>query len=122
MSTIDRALERVQDLYIAQMKLLDLLESDLSSPDVRKEVRSHMKQFETLLARADWRYMGGMDVWETLQALPTEMMKRLRTSSVSVQKSRMGTKKTKPAKAQKSQTKTRKLNKAPRFAKGKKKK
>ncbi len=78
----DRALENVQNLYVMQFQLLDLLDSDLRDPKVRKEVRSQMKQFETLLSKADWRYMGGLDVWETLKSLPLEMTKKLRESPV----------------------------------------
>ncbi len=84
MNKADRALENVQNLYGMQWKLLELLESDLRNPDLRKEVKKTMKEFESLLNKADWRYMGGMDVWETLQSLPKEMAKKLRESSVSV--------------------------------------
>ncbi len=80
----DRALENVQNLYLMQFQLLDLLESDLRNPDVRKQVRNQMKQFEQLLNKADWRYMGGIDVWETLKALPDEMAKKLRESAATV--------------------------------------
>lgn len=80
----DRALENVQNLYLMQFQLLDLLESDLRNPDVRKQVRAQMKQFEQLLSKADWRYMGGIDVWETLKALPDEMAKKLRESAATV--------------------------------------
>ena len=80
----DRALENVQNLYLMQFRLLDLLESDLRNPVTRKEVRAQMKEFEGLLKKADWRYMGGIDVWETLKALPLEMSKKLRESAVPV--------------------------------------
>lgn len=118
MSKADLALERVQNLYVMQMKLLDLLESDLSDPVVRKEVRANMKQFEQLLSRADWRYMGGLDVWETLQSLPKEMMQKLKTSSMPAK--RVLGKKTKPAK--KAVVKVRRVNKAGRFGKAAKRK
>lgn len=80
----DRALENVQNLYLVQFQLLDLLESDLRDPQVRKEVRAQMKKFEELLSKADWRYMGGQDVWETLKALPDEMSRKLRENAVNV--------------------------------------
>jgi hypothetical protein len=82
----DRALENVQNLYAMQFQLLGLLESDLRDPEVRKEVRTQMKQFEELLARADWRYMGGQDVWETLKSLPEEMARKLKESAVATAK------------------------------------
>lgn len=82
-TTTDRALERVQNLYVMQLELLDLLERDLRDPDVRKQVRKTMKDFEVLLSKADWRYMGGEDVWEALKNLPMEMSKKLRESGSS---------------------------------------
>jgi len=116
MNKADRALENVHNLYVVQFQLLDLLESDLRDPDTRKQVRKTMKEFESLLSSADWRYMGGMDVWETLKSLPLEMGRKLRESSVSTAGSRMGTRKVIKAKV----TKTiRKLEKAGRFSKKK---
>jgi len=101
-TSVDRALERVQNLYVMQLELLDLLEKDLGDPVVRKAVRSRMKEFESLLARADWRYMGGMDVWETLKSIPSELAKKLKTSATSPS-ARRKVKQSRPARA----TKTR---------------
>ena len=117
MTNVDRALEKVQTLYLMQFQLLDLLDRDLSDPEIRKEVRSQMKEFETLLAKADWRYMGGMDVWETLQNLPSEMSQKLKQSAVSVARSKGG--KTK-AKVEKVKVKTASVNERARFEKKKK--
>jgi hypothetical protein len=78
----DRALENVHNLYLMQFQLLDLLESDLRNPTLRKQVRTQMKQFEELLTKADWRYMGGLDVWEELQKIPEEMSRKLRESAM----------------------------------------
>jgi hypothetical protein len=78
-------------------KLLDLLDSDLKDPAIRKEVKTSMKEFTQLLSKADWRYMGGEDVWEALKSLPQEMNKRLRASTVSV--SRMKTSAKRPMRA-----------------------
>ncbi len=91
MSRADNALARVQNLYVMQSKLLHLLESDLdlSNPDVRREVRGSMKEFEELLSKADWRYMGGMDVWETLKNLPAEMSQKLKASATTLPKRRL---------------------------------
>ncbi len=80
MNKADRAIENIHNLYAMQFQLLDLLESDLRDLEMRKQVRKAMKEFESLLALADHRYMGGMDVWESLQSLPVAMTQRLRES------------------------------------------
>lgn len=74
----DRALECVQNLYAMQVKLLDLLQGDLSDDKVRRDVRAAMREFEVLLQKADWRYMGGEDVLESLKMLPVEVGQALK--------------------------------------------
>lgn len=116
----DRALEKVQTLYVMQIQLLDLLDRDLSDPVVRKEVKSHMKQFQTLLAQADWRYMGGEDVWEALKSLPQEMARKLKESSLSTTRTKKPVKKA--VKVIKAKSPMRSMQKTKRFAKTKKRK
>ena len=76
----DLALQHVHNLYLMQFKMLDLLERDLQTPEARKEARENMKEFQTLLQMADWRYMGGEDVLQSLQTIPTEMEQKLKES------------------------------------------
>ena len=76
----DLALQHVHNLYLMQFKMLDLLERDLQTPEARKEAREKMKEFQSLLSQADWRYMGGEDVLQSLQAIPTEMEMKLKES------------------------------------------
>ncbi len=83
-------LEHVQNLYVMQWKMLDLLGRDLRSPEHRDEARRQMKEFKQLLSQADSRYMGGLDVWETLLNLPDEVSKKLKESHVSVASARKG--------------------------------
>ena len=78
MSKADTALEHVQNLYLMQLKILDLLEQDLNSPEARREARAQVKEFQNLLRLADWRYMGGEDVLESLKTLPVELEQKLR--------------------------------------------
>ncbi len=80
----DAALAHVHNLYLMQWKMLDLLQQDLATPEARKEARENMKEFQDLLRKADWRYMGGEDVLEALKSLPSEMEMKLKTSRVSV--------------------------------------
>ncbi|TSC57504.1 MAG: hypothetical protein Greene041619_1130 [Candidatus Peregrinibacteria bacterium Greene0416_19] len=82
MSKSDSALETVHTLYVMQTELIDLLErSDLQDPDARRQARKQMKEFQELLDRADRRYMGGEDVWDSLVRLPQEIAKKIRVSS-----------------------------------------
>ncbi|MDO8649648.1 MAG: hypothetical protein Q7R81_07795 [Candidatus Peregrinibacteria bacterium] len=74
-----QALEVVQDLYSLQQKLWSMLDSDLSDPKVRKEARAQVKAFEQLLRAADWRFMGGMDVYESLEKVPGEVIVHLKS-------------------------------------------
>lgn len=83
MTKTELALETVQQLYLLQMQLFNVLDMDLSDPNLRKEAKKQTKEFETLLKDADWRYMGGMDVYEELQKLPQEVNAKLKSSPVS---------------------------------------
>ncbi len=83
-SSVDRALERVQDLYTVQTRLIKLLESDLSDPVIRKQTHASLREFQALLNRVDQRYMGGEEVWASLMSLPSDVMSLLRHSPVSV--------------------------------------
>jgi hypothetical protein len=81
MNSYDQALERVHNLYLLQTKLIDSLDGNLGDPDVRKEVRENIKQFEQLLRKADWRFMGGEDVLETLRQIPGTVNQRIRENT-----------------------------------------
>ena len=83
-SKADAALQHVQNLYLMQFKMLDMLQHDLTTPQARREARASMKEFKLLLRKADWRYMGGEDVLESLKSLPTEIEQKLKTSTASV--------------------------------------
>lgn len=74
----DAALERVQNLYLMQLKILDLLDRELNTPKARKEARANIHEFQQLLHVADWRYMGGEDVLEALKTLSAELKKKLK--------------------------------------------
>jgi uncharacterized protein YggL (DUF469 family) len=92
MNKYDAALDRVHTLYLLQTKLISSLDSDLRNPQLRKEVRTSVKEFQTLLAQVDWRFMGGTDVLDSLRQLPGEVTQKLKESPVALMK-RAGTKK-----------------------------
>ncbi len=104
-------LEHVQNLYVMQWKMLDLLERDLRTPQHRAEARKQMKEFKQMLSKADFRYMGGLDVWEALQSLPEEMSKKLRQSSVSVARMKKGKAKNKATRERVKKVQARKTKK-----------
>lgn len=79
-SKSDLGLQRVQDLYAMHMELVRALSADLSNPDVRKEIQKRMREFGSLLAKVDYRYMGGEDVLEAMREFPREVRDLLRYS------------------------------------------
>ena len=82
MTKYEQGLVTVQELYVLQMQLFNVLDADLSDPNHRKKAKEQTRAFETLLKDADWRYMGGMDVYEELQRLPVEVQTKLKQSPV----------------------------------------
>ncbi len=81
----DKSLERIHSLYLMQGSLISLLgRGNFRDPGVRKEARENVKEFLSLLRKADARYMGGEDVVESLKTLPKEIEAKLKTSPVSV--------------------------------------
>lgn len=77
MSKADLALEHIHNLYGMQLKMLDMLDKKLNTPQARKEARASIKEFQKLLRLADARYMGGEDLWEALKSLPKELEQKL---------------------------------------------
>lgn len=80
----ESAFERVQNLYLVQARILTLLANNLADPELRKEVKAAIGEFEKLLKRVDWRYMGGEDVFESMKQFPKEVVERLRKSPPAV--------------------------------------
>ncbi|OGJ55552.1 hypothetical protein A3D88_00105 [Candidatus Peribacteria bacterium RIFCSPHIGHO2_02_FULL_52_16] len=82
MTKAELGLATVQQLYLLQVQLFNVLDMDLSDPDLQKEAKKQTREFETLLKEADWRYMGGEDVYEELTKLPVEVKAKLKNSPV----------------------------------------
>lgn len=76
-----RALDVVQNLYVMQVELERFLESDLKDPDTRKQAKKRIKEFDSLLKEADASYMGGEDVYETLQRIRDGVSSKIKRSS-----------------------------------------
>jgi len=114
MNKFDAALERVQNLYLLQTKLITSLDSDLRDEMLRKELRNDMRRFEELLGQVDWRFMGGIDVLESLRQLPGEVTLKLKGTKATAKKTVKQVVKMKKAKRAKSSKKAKKAKKSPR--------
>lgn len=77
MSTADSALAKVQSLYMLQAQLWNVLEAKNLSPNARIEAKKNLKEFSSLLRSADWRVMGGEDVYVALKEVQTEVSRKL---------------------------------------------
>ena len=73
------ALSKVQTLYLMQVELWDFL--DEKNTDANK-VQKILKEFKALLAEVDPQYMGGEDVYATLQWIPQEVNQKLKKKTV----------------------------------------
>ena len=69
-------LELVQELYLMQVDLHQLLKGDLSAPE-KRAAKQRAREFSKLLNKADWRYMGGEDVLESLRETEREAKDKL---------------------------------------------
>jgi len=79
-------LTTVQNLYLLQFELCKVLDSDLSDPDKVKEARKQVREFSQLLEEADWRYMGGEDVMESLEEIKEEASVKISKAKGSARK------------------------------------
>lgn len=97
----------VQDLYLLQVELSRFLESDLADPSERKEAKQKVKTFTSLLSAADWRYMGGEDVFDALKDIQKDVSHKITRASGTKVQARTANTKTVSAKsaAKKSVTK-----------------
>lgn len=75
-------LATVQQLYLMQVELWNLLDRDLSNADTRKEIRSRVREFGSLLREADPRYMGGEDVYASLVTVQKQVSDKLGSAGV----------------------------------------
>ena len=71
-------LSKVQDLYLLQIELWQFLDDKRPSAEKRKSAQKTLRTFKSLLKEVDWRYMGGEDVYESLQWIPEEVNQKLK--------------------------------------------
>ena len=77
MTTSTSELAAVQNLYVLQVELWDIIDGDLNDPEQRKLARQRMREFQTLMKKVDQRYMGGEDVYATLIAMQKEVNRKI---------------------------------------------
>lgn len=77
-SPADSALAKVQNLYMLQAQLWNVLDAKHLSPSARSEAKKNLKEFSSLLRSADWRVMGGEDVYSALREVQTEVSRKLK--------------------------------------------
>jgi hypothetical protein len=78
MTKTESALAKVQNLYILQAHLWNVLDAKNLSPTARDEARKHLREFGSLLRNADWRFMGGEDVYSALKQMQQEVARKLK--------------------------------------------
>ncbi|MEK7562957.1 MAG: hypothetical protein AAB544_01040 [Patescibacteria group bacterium] len=78
MPNTDSALAKVQNLYMLQAQLWNVLDSKNLSSAARDEAKKNLREFSSLLRSADWRVMGGEDVYSALKEVQTEVARKLK--------------------------------------------
>lgn len=69
----------VQQLYFLQTELIQFVENaDEVQPDDVKKAKSSIKEFKSLLKEADWKYMGGEDVYNSLEKFMIDINKEIK--------------------------------------------
>ncbi|MBM3227295.1 hypothetical protein FJZ27_00300 [Candidatus Peribacteria bacterium] len=79
MSKAESALSKVQTLYVLQVQLWNVLDAKALTPEQRLEARKHLKEFGSLLRKADWHIMGGEDVYTALKQMEKEVARKLKS-------------------------------------------
>ena len=74
----ESALTKVQTLYIMQVELWNFLDGSITDADKVKSAQKTLKEFKALLKEVDWQVMGGEDVLESMQLIPTEVNAKLK--------------------------------------------
>jgi len=89
----------VQNLYLLQVDLAEFLQSDLSNPQERRIAKERMREFSSLLRQADWRYMGGEDVLDSLKDVQEQIVRKINTPRIAEKRAVPSKKKAAPGKA-----------------------
>jgi len=81
MTNSEAALDRVHSLYLLQTKFITSLDGNLRGTVQREELLQDIRTFQRLLNQADWRYMGGEDVMDSLRDLHGEIKAKLKIAA-----------------------------------------
>jgi len=77
MTPYETALSNVQNLYLMQTQLWQLLDAKNLTDAQRNDARKYLREFASLLRNADWRLMGGEDVYAGLKQMEREAAAKL---------------------------------------------
>ena len=91
----ETALGKVQDLYVLQVELWNFLDEKSTNASQKESAKKTLKEFKALLREVDWQHMGGEDVLESLQMIPTEVTRKLKGASVRKRAEKLNAKKAK---------------------------
>lgn len=75
------SLAKVQNLYLMQVELWNFLDEKNLDVEKTKSAQKTLKEFKELLKEVDWQLMGGEDVLESLQMIPTEVSQKLKKAT-----------------------------------------
>ncbi|OGJ64654.1 hypothetical protein A3C37_00245 [Candidatus Peribacteria bacterium RIFCSPHIGHO2_02_FULL_53_20] len=78
MTKLDSALSKVQNLYVLQVHLWNVLDAKNLSPAMRNEAKKQLREFASLLRSADWHVMGGEDVYTALKQMQADVARKLK--------------------------------------------
>ena len=87
MTKSEAALAKVQNLYVMQVHLWNVLDAKNLTPAQRNEARRQLREFASLLRSADWKVMGGEDVYAALKGIEHEAKRKLAARARVTQKS-----------------------------------
>ncbi len=99
----ETALNKVQNLYLMQVELWNFLDGSSTDANKVKSAQKTLREFKALLKEVDWQVMGGEDVLESLQMIPTEVNAKLKKTPI--KKTAVAKKTAKKVTAQKSKKK-----------------
>lgn len=76
----ENALTKVQDLYVMQVELWNFLDDKSTNEEKLKHAKKTLKEFKALLDEVDPSHMGGEDVFESLQLIPSEVTQKIKAA------------------------------------------
>ena len=77
-ATNQAGLATVQTLYLMQIDLAQYLRYGIKTGNQMEKARKQLSDFRKFLKEADWKYMGGEDVYQELCAIQEEVAAKIK--------------------------------------------